>query len=112
MTTLSTGSTFTQPLPATLLQAMAALAARVRVLVSHAEDARAPQALALALERNAIHPIDRPLGRTITCESGALWLTFDNTLCDVVLEAGESQHCATDNRLLIQALQGARVRVH
>jgi len=115
MTTLTNDSTLTPPLRAMLLQAMA-LAARMRAVVSHAEDARAPQAqaqgLALGLEHNAIHPIERPLGRTITCESGTLWLTFDNTLRDVVLEGGESHHCATDNRLLIQALQGSRVRVH
>lgn len=109
MTTLTNDSTLTPPLRAMLLQAMA-LAARMRAVVSHAEDAQAPQAL--GLEHNAIHAIKRPLGRTITCESGTLWLTFDNTLRDVVLEGGESHHCATDNRLLIQALQGSRVRVH
>ena len=119
MTTLTNDSTLTPPLRAILLQAMA-LTARMRAVVSHAEDARAPQAqaqglglgLGLGLEHNAIHPIERPLGRTITCESGTLWLTFDNTLRDVVLEGGESHHCATNNRLLIQALQGSRVRVH
>jgi hypothetical protein len=112
MSTLSTGSTFTQSLPAMLLQALASLAPRAVLVctrVSSAQDDQAPQAL--TLEHSAIHPIDRPLGRTITCESGALWLTFDNTPCDVVLEAGESHRCSAANRLLIQALQGSRVRV-
>jgi hypothetical protein len=109
MNTLSTGSAVTQTLPAMLVQAAAGLAARVHGLVRRANAARAPQAL--ALEKNAIHPIAHPLGRTVTCESGALWLTFDNTPPDVVLEAGESFTCTNQNRLLIQALQGARLRV-
>jgi hypothetical protein len=109
MNTLSTGSAVTRRLPAVLAHAAAGLAQRVCSLVWHASAAPAPKAL--ALERNAIHPMAQPLGRTITCETGALWLTFDNTLHDVVLEAGESHTCAIGSRLLIQALHGARLRV-
>jgi hypothetical protein len=41
------------------------------------------------LEKNATAWVARPLGRTITCESGTLWLTFDNEPVDVILEAGQ-----------------------
>jgi hypothetical protein len=79
------------------------------------ERARAPVRGArpvLLLEKNAVHRIRRPLGRTITCESGTLWLTFDNIPFDVVLEAGESHCCALESLLLIQALAQSRMRSH
>jgi hypothetical protein len=55
--------------------------------------------------------IVRPLGRTITCEKGTLWMTFDNEPQDVILEAGQSHRCAKGSKLLIHALADARVRV-
>jgi hypothetical protein len=105
MNLLSTGFTTPLPLPAMLLRTAMA---RVRGLV---RPTRVRTGQSLSLERNALHRVRRPLGRTITCESGALWLTFDNTLQDVVLEAGESHACIVGTRLLIQALQGSRLHV-
>jgi hypothetical protein len=105
MNPLSTGFTAPLPLPAMLLQTAVA---RVRGLVRPAQ-VRTGQSL--ALETNALHRVRRPLGRTITCESGTLWLTFDNSLHDLVLEAGESHACGVGTRLLIQALQGSRLHV-
>lgn len=55
--------------------------------------------------------IIRPLGRTITCEDGTLWLTFDNEPHDVILEAGQSHRCVKASKLLIHALADARVCV-
>jgi hypothetical protein len=52
--------------------------------------------------------IVRPLGRTITCEAGTLWLTFDDEPEDVILDAGLSHRCAKGSKLLIQALASAR----
>lgn len=49
---------------------------------------------ALQLYEYATTWIARPLGRTITCATGTLWLIFDNELADVTLEAGESHRCA------------------
>ena len=55
--------------------------------------------------------IVRPLGRTITCEAGTLWLTFDNEPPDVILEVGQSHRCAEASKLLIHALASARLSV-
>lgn len=102
--------TFPHSLSVLLSQSAAALAGRLQAMASPVGAGRAPRALALALEKNAVHAVARPQGRTITCESGALWLTFDHTLVDVVLEAGESHRCRADSRLLIQALEVSRLR--
>ena len=50
---------------------------------------------AFELGTSATTWIARPLGRTVTCESGTLWLTFDNEPADVILEAGQSYGCAS-----------------
>ncbi len=63
------------------------------------------------LPRGTTEWISRPLGRTVCCEQGTLWLTFDHQPLDVVLEAGESHHCARTTRLAIHALADARVTV-
>ena len=63
------------------------------------------------LDNGATEWIAHPLGRTVRCEAGALWLTFDNDAEDVVLEAGESHRCAKASKLGIHALVAARVSV-
>lgn len=55
--------------------------------------------------------IARPLGRSVTCETGTLWLTFDNEADDVILEAGQSHRCAKAAKLSIHAMAAARVSV-
>lgn len=65
-----------------------------------------------SLEKNATTWIARPLGRTINCETGTLWLTFDNETTDVILEAGQSHRCASASKLAIHALSAARVSVN
>lgn len=63
------------------------------------------------LEAGASTWIVRPLGRTITCEAGTLWLTFDNEPEDMILEAGQLHCCAKGSKLLIHALASARFSV-
>ncbi len=63
------------------------------------------------LQRGETEWITRPLGRTITCERGTLWLTFDNEPLDLILEAGQSYRCAHASKLGIHALAEARVTV-
>lgn len=115
MTTLSTRSALNLTLPAMLMQAglalVARLQARLNLALARAGTASNSQSLTLTLAKDAFHPIARPLGRTITCESGVLWLTFDHTPADVILEAGESHTCRVDHRLLMMALAGSRARV-
>jgi hypothetical protein len=65
-----------------------------------------------SLEKSATTWIARPLGRTVTCESGTLWLTFDHETADVILEAGQSHRCASTSKLAIHALNAARVSVN
>ena len=110
MVTRAFGYGVTRSLPAMLQQATAAPAPPGRARASHAEGVQSP--VALALEPHAMQRVERPQGRTITCESGTLWPTFSGDPCDVVLEAGESHRCANAELLLIQALQGSRMQVH
>ena len=71
------------------------LPAGLLAVLQRAAAPAAPAALAgRQLEKNATTWIARPLGRTITCATGTLWLIFDNELADVILEAGESHRCA------------------
>lgn len=63
------------------------------------------------LDANATTWIARPLGRTVACETGTLWLTFDNESLDVILEAGQSYRCAKASKLAIHALAASRVSV-
>ena len=67
---------------------------------------------ALQLAANATTWITRPLGRIVTCETGTLWLAFDNEPADVILEAGQSHRCAKASKLSIHALAAARVSVN
>lgn len=63
------------------------------------------------LEKGATTWNSQPLGRTVSCETGTLWLTFDNEALDVILEAGQSHCCAKASRLAIHALAAARITV-
>ena len=60
------------------------------------------------LEKSATTWIADPLGRTIACETGTLWLTFDNEPQDVILEAGQSYRCAKASKLAIRAMDASR----
>ena len=53
--------------------------------------------------------IDKPLGQTVTCETGTLWLTFDREPQDVILEVGQSYRCDKASKLAIHALAAARL---
>ena len=81
-------------------------------LLAVLQRAVAPAApVAGALDKGATTWITRPLGRTVTCETGTLWLTFDNKSQDVILEAGQSHRCVKASKLAIHALAAAQVSV-
>jgi hypothetical protein len=63
------------------------------------------------LEAGASVRIARPMGSTVFCEAGTLWLTFDNEPQDLIVEAGQSYHCTMASGLLIHALGNARLSV-
>jgi hypothetical protein len=78
-------------------------------LRSRLDGAAAPRSMpATRLERGATAWIARPLGRTVRCESGALWLTFDGEPEDVILEAGASHVCTKAGRLSVHAMAAAQ----
>lgn len=52
-----------------------------------------------------------PLGRSVCCESGVLWLCFDGDPRDIVLEAGQTFTCDKGSPLSIHALNAGMVRV-
>ena len=68
---------------------------------------RAPQ----RLDKGATTWVARPLGRTIRCEAGTLWLTFDREPLDLILEAGQSHRCDKASKLGIHAMAAARMAV-
>ena len=70
----------------------------------------APQATQ-RLDKGATTWIARPLGRTIRCEAGTLWLTFDGDPQDLILEAGQSHRCDKASKLGIHAMNAARLSV-
>jgi hypothetical protein len=63
---------------------------------------------AASLARGATAWVARPLGRTLRCESGTLWLTFDGEPEDVILEAGATHVCTKAGRLSVHALDAAQ----
>jgi hypothetical protein len=63
------------------------------------------------LQAQATLWIAQPLGRTVTCETGTLWLIFDNEPRDVILEAGQSHQCVKASKLAIHALVSSRLSV-
>lgn len=63
------------------------------------------------LDKGATTWVVRPLGCTVSCETGTLWLTFDNDAGDVILEAGQSHRCTQAAKLSIHALAAARLSV-
>jgi Protein of unknown function (DUF2917) len=63
------------------------------------------------LEARASVRIARPMGSTVSCEAGTLWLTFDKEPQDLIVEAGQSHHCTMASGLVIHALTNARLTV-
>ena len=77
-----------------------------RLAIAH----RTP-ALRHRIDKGATAWIDRPAGRTVTCEAGTLWLTFDGEPDDVILEVGQTHCCTHRSRLAVHALDAAAMRL-
>jgi Protein of unknown function (DUF2917) len=63
------------------------------------------------LDKGITIRVSRPLGRHVRCDTGTLWLTFEQVPMDVVLEAGEEHLCVHDAALSIHVLSTAVVQV-
>lgn len=58
---------------------------------------------------NQIREVSRPLGVTVECLKGSVWVTIDGDSRDVILGAGQSLRLDRDRRTLIMALGQAHV---
>lgn len=68
------------------------------------------QCAELIVARNQIREVAHPLGVTIECLEGSVWVTLDGDSRDVVLDAGQSFTVDRNQRTLLMALEDARVR--
>jgi hypothetical protein len=64
-----------------------------------------------ALHKNATLAVRDPLGVTVECIQGSLWLTHDGDCKDIILEAGQRYDSEMRARLLVHALEAAQVRL-
>lgn len=63
---------------------------------------------ARTLAKGAIDRLDHARGRRIECLSGALWVTQDNDLRDIVLQGGAGFTVDVDGDVLVSSLADAR----
>ena len=63
---------------------------------------------ALTLARRDVQRLEGVPGRRIECLTGALWITQDNDLRDIVIEAGEGFSLDRHGAALVSALSDAR----
>jgi len=65
----------------------------------------------VAMKKNELLSIARPLGRRIDCIQGDVWITQDGDARDTVLSAGEHHIADRRTRLIVQALKAGVVRI-
>lgn len=65
----------------------------------------------LAMPKNALLSIAKPLGCRIECLRGSLWITRDGDPVDTILSAGEHWVAEGRPRLIVQALEAGVVRI-
>jgi hypothetical protein len=65
----------------------------------------------LALNAGQVVTLDDAAGSRISARLGALWVTYEDSLKDVILSPGESLVVAKDGRTVLQALQAAFVTI-
>ena len=63
------------------------------------------------IQKGATLVVHKPQHRDVTCLQGALWITHDGDTKDIVLDAGEHYEADRPTRMLIHALENARIRL-
>ncbi|HMM85139.1 MAG: DUF2917 domain-containing protein [Gammaproteobacteria bacterium] len=63
------------------------------------------------LAKGATLAVRRPQGSVIECRWGSLWITFDDTPQDIVIDAGESHVAVQRSRMLVHALSDSALRL-
>ena len=69
----------------------------------------APDQNRIHLKRGAFFRVREGAGRIITAHAGLLWITEQDSSCDVVLGAGESFTLARQGLALVEALRDASI---
>lgn len=69
-----------------------------------------PRESVMSCTRNQILEVKTPLGVTLECLRGRIWITLDGDSRDVVLDAGQTFTVDRDQRTLVMALDEATVR--
>lgn len=64
----------------------------------------------ITFTRNQIREVKTPLGVTLKCLSGRVWVTLDGDPRDVVLDQGQTFTVDRNQRTLVMALDEATVR--
>jgi len=63
------------------------------------------------IQKGATLVVDNPLHREVVCLQGLLWITHDRDTKDIMLDAGEHYGVDRSTRMLIHALESARIRL-
>lgn len=99
------------PSPLSLSHALSRTIAAWRLAPARPRPAT-PGSVTFALAADAIHELPQPQCQRIVCLSGVLWITQDWQCQDIVLTPGQSYSATGRHRLLIQALESARLQIH
>jgi hypothetical protein len=67
--------------------------------------------LVIVLEYRGVVPIESPVGTSIECLRGRIWITEPGEADDIVLEAGQSFKTSRGGAAVVQALRKAFVGV-
>ncbi|QDL55158.1 DUF2917 domain-containing protein [Rhodoferax aquaticus] len=65
----------------------------------------------MQLNRGRIREVEAPLGVTLECTAGRIWITLDHDPRDVILDPGQAFVVDRDQRTLVMALEKASVRI-
>ncbi len=82
-----------------------------RLFLDRTTDRSAHRPATRMLARHALLRVQQPLGRTVRCGSGSLWLSFDGDPRDVILAAGQAHRCDRNSLLLVEGLENARLGI-
>lgn len=63
------------------------------------------------IQKGATLVVDNPVHRDVACLQGSLWITHDGDTKDILLDAGEHYEVDRRTRMLIHALESARMRL-
>ena len=72
---------------------------------------RFPSCFQLSLPARAVFAVPDGAGVGIECRSGSVWVTLDRDLRDIVLKPGDRFEGTEHRRILVSALEPARIAV-